>query len=132
MGHPATTTMSGNANNSDGLVYELTPSSSGWNETVIYSFSAASEGATPQAGLIIDSAGNLYGTTVSGDKGIGFGNVFELSPSSSGWVYSVLHKFTGAPDGAGAGGLVLDAAGNLYGPSGGGTHGSGLAYEIIP
>ena len=128
-----TTTMSGDANNSDGLVYELTPSSSGWNETVIYSFSAASEGATPQSGLIIDSAGNLYGTTLSGDKGIGFGNVFELSPSSSGWVYSVLHKFTGAPDGESPGGLVLDAAGNLYGPAGGGgTYRSGLAYEIIP
>lgn len=107
-----------------GVVFELTPSSSGWNETVLYSFTGVSDGSNPFAGVVFDNAGNLYGTTYYGGNGgcsvgsaqTSCGTVFELTPSSTGWTESVLYRFTGGADGANpAAPLILDGAGNLYG-----------------
>ena len=61
-----------------GTVFKLTPSNGGWKETVLYSFKGGADGADPEAGLVFDKAGNLYGTTVSG--GAGFGVVFRIKP----------------------------------------------------
>ncbi len=96
-----------------GTVFMATRSGGTWTETVLHSFNKT-DGATPTAGVVLDSAGNLYGTTNSG--GQAWGNVFELTPSGSGWTYQVLYSFTNGMDGRSPkGGLVLDGAGNLYG-----------------
>ncbi|HEY6768115.1 MAG TPA: choice-of-anchor tandem repeat GloVer-containing protein [Candidatus Sulfotelmatobacter sp.] len=104
----------GGANNK-GTVYELSPGSSGWTQTVLYSFAGGSDGESGNGSLIFDSAGNLYGTTNKGGAN-GSGTVFELSPSASGWTEQVLYTFTGGADGANPGGnLLIDSAGRIYG-----------------
>ncbi|MGB7583258.1 MAG: choice-of-anchor tandem repeat GloVer-containing protein [Terriglobales bacterium] len=127
-----------------GTVFELSPSSNGWAETVLYDFCSAtfcSDGAQPFAGLVFDNQGNLYGTTYEGGS-IGAGTVFELSPplSQGGqWTETVLWSFgTTKTDGAYPylGALNWDTAGNLYGTTehGGvnGLNGQGTVYELSP
>jgi len=115
-----------------GTVYKLTPNGSGWRETVIYRFTGGSDGANPEAGIIFDDAGNMYGTTSTG--GIGCGTVYKLTPSDSGWVENILYRFSRENDGCGAyAGLTLDAAGNLYGATyGEGPRGGGTLFELSP
>jgi len=78
-----------------GTVFQLTPSPSGeWTETVLHSFTGGADGDLPQGGLATDGAGNLYGTTSDGgDPNAYCGTVFSLSPSPSGWTFTVLHTF---------------------------------------
>jgi uncharacterized repeat protein (TIGR03803 family) len=123
-----------------GTVFELTPGAGGvWTENLLHSFNNDGvDGYYPYAGLVIDSAGNLCGTTVFGgiyESPYGYGTVFELSPVSGGaWTETVLHSFSGdAGDGRNpAGGLIFDSAGNLYGTTYfGGISGGGIAYELI-
>jgi uncharacterized repeat protein (TIGR03803 family) len=87
------------------------------NESVLYTFTGGNDGGNPYAGPILDSHGNLYGTTVY--RGMyGYGVVFELSPSPSGqWTETVLHSFNlDGQDGIRPySSLVMDSAGNLYG-----------------
>lgn len=113
-----------------GTVFKLTPTASGWSESVLYNFAGGKDGAWPEAGLLFDGAGNLYGTTFIGGV-YGEGTVFELIPVADGqWTESVIHTFNVA-DGAGPmGGLVLDGKGNLYGVAGGSP--GGIAYELVP
>jgi uncharacterized repeat protein (TIGR03803 family) len=126
----------------EGNVFELSPNGSGgWNETVLYSFCfdgypSCADGAQPFLSyLVIDPAGNLYGTTEYGGAN-GYGVVFELSPDGAGWKETVLHSF-GVPSGtdgsAPINGLIMDSAGNLYGTtfSGGGC-GCGSVFELSP
>ena len=77
-----------------GTVFELTPAGGGtWTEQVLYSFGNGMDGIYPQAGLIFDAAGNLYGTTYEGGV-FGYGTVFELTPAGGGtWTEKVLHSF---------------------------------------
>ena len=98
-----------------GGVFKITRSGAQFTETVLYNFTGGLDGGNPSSSLIFDTAGNLYGTTEF--WGTGSGTVFELSPSTgSGWTETTLYAFTGGADGGmPAGGLVLDAAGNLYG-----------------
>ena len=118
-----------------GIVFELSPvAGGGRTESIIYRFQGGSDGAGPQAGLIFDSKGNLYGTT-SGGGADGSGTVFVLSPPSSGsgqWIETVLYSFTGGSDGANPeAGLIFDQSGNLYGTtSSGGTANAGCAYIV--
>lgn len=109
-------------------IYELSPSNGGWNFTQLYNYDRFSEDNT--GNLIMDSAGNLYGT----NSITGFGSVFKLSPSGSGWTFTTVYTFTGGSDGEGPGGqLVLDSAGNLYGVAWkGGKYGQGVIWEITP
>jgi uncharacterized repeat protein (TIGR03803 family) len=102
-----------------GIVYRLSPSASGWVESILYAFQDASDGRYPYGGLAIDASGNLYGTTSAGGTG-GGGTVFELSPSGGNWTFSLLQRlpqngtgYCGGPTGA----LVLDSSGDLYGNS---------------
>ncbi len=122
-----------------GTAFELSPSADGsWKETIVHDFEGT-DGWEVHAGLIRDSAGNLYGTTANGGT-YAQGTVFELSPGKSGWSINVLHDFTGGADGAVPFGTVtLDAAGNLYGMTyeGGGTsseckYGCGVVFELSP
>lgn len=114
-----------------GTVFELSPSEGGgWTETVLHSFNdEGSDGYDPQAALIRDSAGNLYGTTTQEDLNF-YGTVFELSPRQGGWVETVLYNFSN--DGEDTfGGVVMDRAGDLYGATiGGGLYNIGTAFEL--
>jgi uncharacterized repeat protein (TIGR03803 family) len=130
------TTESGGSS-SGGTVFELTPNSSGgWTEQVLYSFTGfmgTGDGDLPFAGLVLDSKGNLYGTTLSGGTSFN-GTVFELSPGSNGtWTEKVLYNFTGGADGGSPqqSTLTLDSSGNLYGTTvSGGAYGEGSVYEL--
>jgi uncharacterized repeat protein (TIGR03803 family) len=130
-----------------GTVFRLAPSSGGWQESVLHVFADGSDGAYPVAPLVVDAAGNLYGTAAKGGNNCnlsGCGVVFELSLASSGeWRETVLHSFKGGKDGAvPLAGLTLDGSGNLYGTTvyGGvangcpssGTAGCGVVFEILP
>jgi uncharacterized repeat protein (TIGR03803 family) len=114
-----------------GTVFKLTRSSSGYTESVFYNFTGGSDGGNPHAALILDSAGNLYGTTSSGGSS-GFGTVFELKNSNGSWTESVLHTFAGGSDGASPyASVIFDTAGNLYGTtSAGGSNNSGTIFEL--
>jgi uncharacterized repeat protein (TIGR03803 family) len=113
----------------DGVLFELSPGSHGWTESVLYNFCAqfhCADGDGPYAGLIWDAAGNLYGTTEYGGKGSPqWGTAFELKHNPDGtWQHILLHSFPSFPgDGEVVyAGLVFDTSGNLYGAtnSGGG------------
>jgi uncharacterized repeat protein (TIGR03803 family) len=118
-----------------GTVFKLSPASGGgYTETVLYNFTGGSDGEDPYGGLILDSAGNLYGTTVLGGTS-GYGTVFELSPASGGgYTETVLHSFTGGSDGLYPYGiLIFDSTGNLYGTTiQGGPAGDGTVFELSP
>jgi uncharacterized repeat protein (TIGR03803 family) len=99
---------------------------------IIYSFAGGADGAYPYSDLIVDAAGNLYGTTKQGGTVDG-GTVFELTRTKDGWKHQVLYSFLGGPnDGAGPiAGLVFDSAGNLYGTTaGGGSSSSGTVFKL--
>jgi uncharacterized repeat protein (TIGR03803 family) len=118
-----------------GNVYELTPSNNGgWTESELYSFTGGSDGGDPWwGGVIVDGAGNLYGTTVYGGA-YNFGAVFQLTPSGRGWTESVLYSFQNGGDGLRPyGGLILDQLGNLYGTTTyGGSGGGGTVFKLTP
>jgi len=96
--------------NGYGVVFELSPAGANWTESVLYSFANDGDGAYPAAGLIMDKAGNLYGTTEDGPHGTG-NTVFEVSPSGGGWTEQTIYS-----GGFGSyAGLAMDAAGNLFG-----------------
>jgi len=103
---------------------------------VLYSFkgTGSADGANPYAGLVMDPAGNLYGTTVFGGSTAcrSCGIVFELSPASSGgWTESILHTFVGADGSEPWGMLIRNATGTLYGTAQyGGVYGGGTVYKI--
>lgn len=122
-----TTVNSGNSG--DGVVFELTRSGSGWIESVLWNFTG-SDGGAPLSGVIFDSTGNLYGTTSLGGAN-GLGTVYELSPAQSGWSETTLYSFT-SDTGPGAGGLVMDAHGDLFGMTGGVDDSTNVAFELTP
>ncbi len=123
-----------------GTVFSLRPSPRActaalcpWTETVLYRFTGGNDGATPEAEVILDHAGSLYGTTYAGGANKG-GTVFELTPAGSGWTESVLYSFSGFGGGLNpASGLIFDPAGNLYGTTAsGGQGGNGTVYQLTP
>jgi hypothetical protein len=100
-----------------GVAYKLTPGTDGrWSDKVLHRFGAfKADGQLLDSGVVTDSNGNVYGTTLQG--GIG-GAVFELSPQADGsWKETIVWNFPNAShDGGGPiAGLVFDQAGNLYG-----------------
>ena len=120
-----------------GIVFKLTKGSTGaWSETILHAFQGApTDGGGPGGKLILDSHGNLYGTTLYG--GIAFctlegcGTIFELSPTASGpWTETPLHVFAGTTDGGvPAGSLIVDEAGNFFGTT---SSASGTVFELSP
>jgi uncharacterized repeat protein (TIGR03803 family) len=110
----------------NGTVFKVAPTGT---ETVLYSFTGATDGALPQAGLAGDAAGNLYGTTSNGGAD-GQGTVFELDATRT---ETVLHAFTGRDGAVPSASLIRDAAGNLYGTTSlGGAHHHGTVFKMNP
>jgi uncharacterized repeat protein (TIGR03803 family) len=93
----------------------------------------ANDGSEPLVGLILDAAGNLYGTTFGGGA-FGYGAAFKLTPNADGsWTERVLHSFNGSDGAYPYAGLTFDAAGNLYGTtSEGGASGNGTVFKLTP
>jgi uncharacterized repeat protein (TIGR03803 family) len=114
-----------------GTVFELSPGTGGWKETILHSFGFNKHGCCPWAGVTMDSAGKLYGTASV---------AFELSPGSEGWKEIVLHTFSdqGNDGYEPYAGLIRDAIGSLYGTTqhGGGSKncdgGCGTVYQLAP
>src|SRR5258708_3118525 len=125
-----------------GVVYQLArPAVSGgaWTENVLYTFTDGDDGGYPQAGLVFDKKGNLYGTTSMAGS-LGGGVVFELSPptvSGGAWTYNVLFSFDPTKKSPGGcqpeAGLLPTFNGGLYGSTvGGGANGGGVAFLLTP
>jgi uncharacterized repeat protein (TIGR03803 family) len=117
-----------------GVVFELSPNGDGtWTENIIYNFTNSRDGYVPYAPLVMDAAGNLYGTAQAG--GIyGGGTVFRLTPSNGIWTESTLFAFTGGDGGGNPNfGVVLDSTGNLYGAADtGGGNFAGVIFKLTP
>jgi uncharacterized repeat protein (TIGR03803 family) len=126
-----------------GIAFELVKAGTTYTEKVLYAFAGGTDGANPGSGLVRDTSGNLYGTTVTGggsgcNAGTGCGTVFEITSAGN---EEVLYSFTGNADGASpSASLILDAAGNLYGttPYGGNlggvcaSRGCGVVFKVTP
>ena len=140
------TTDQGGAYNG-GTVFELVPGTSGYTETILWSFGGrAGDGTDPSGGVLLDSSGALYGVTYAGGgNGCsnfgGCGTIYRLTPSNSGYSETVLHSFTGGNDGAGpTGELIADTSGRLYGTATGGGNpgcryyspGCGTVFALTP
>ena len=117
------TTAFGGSNS--GVVFKLTRTGGGWTESVIGDF-----GGILFAGVTLDSVGNVYGVDYEGGQGLG--EVFQLMPSGSGWTTHVIHSFQGSEGQLPAGGLIFDAAGNLYGSTTVSRFGGGTIFELSP
>lgn len=121
-----------------GVAFELSPASEGpWTETVLHNFGREGDAAQPECNLIFDRQGNLYGTTTAGGAYGNAGTVFKLTPSSTGWIETVLYSFQGGINGPNPivplGGLVMNSEGQLFGvASFGGEYGEGAVFELNP
>ncbi|MGD0932221.1 MAG: choice-of-anchor tandem repeat GloVer-containing protein [Candidatus Korobacteraceae bacterium] len=128
------TTQSGGSGNG-GTIYELSPSGSGWSESTLHALNSSTEGAYIQAGLIFDSAGNLYGAAAAGGPN-GSGTVFQLAPSGDNWNFTVLYANFGEGGGyeGPAASLAIDQTGALYGTSVGWNDGNnfGTIFKLTP
>jgi uncharacterized repeat protein (TIGR03803 family) len=117
-----------------GTVFQLVQGSGGtWTENILYSFSSLIDGGEPTGPVVLDSAGNVFGSTYYGGT-YGFGTVFEVVRGSNGtWTEKVLHSFTGGNDGSSPyySPVILDGAGNIYGiAQNGGLHDYGVVFGV--
>lgn len=118
------------------VIFELSPSNGYWTYTILYRFGHLAAGG-PAAPLMLDAAGNLYGTTAGENDP--YGSVFKLSPDNGSWTFTTLHTFTRGLDGGNPySNVAMDAQGNLYGTAsvaGGSNYcpgGCGVVWEITP
>jgi uncharacterized repeat protein (TIGR03803 family) len=123
-----------------GTVFKLTPSGSGYSESILYRFQGGTDGAVPESALLAGSNGALFGATERGGANGGntnHGTVYELMPSGSGYSERVIFRFD-ASDGAfprDENGLYADNSGNLYGTASGGGGGKGcggVVFKLAP
>ena len=114
-----------------GTVFELKyVAGVGWTHTILHDFQEGNDGWTPEAGLVSDSSGNLYGATTSAGSA-GGGTLFKLSPSGDNWTFEVLYSFPGTRGCGPTETLTMDAAGNLYGTTGcSGAHSRGNIFKL--
>ena len=121
--------------NGYGFIFELSPASGGgWTLTHLHDF-VGTDGSQPFWTLVMDSSGNLYGTTPAGGTSTactgGCGVVFELTNNNGVWTETVLHNFENKEGSIPGAGLLMDSKGDLYGTaSAGGPFNYGTAYEM--
>jgi uncharacterized repeat protein (TIGR03803 family) len=125
----------GGANNR-GFVFEISPSGGSWTTQDIYDFSGP-DGSGSVGSVILDAAGNLYGTTPQGGSSTncsgGCGVVFELTPNAGHWTESVLLNFNGGNGSGPQARMTFDTNGNLYGTTWlGGPKNFGVVFELTP
>jgi uncharacterized repeat protein (TIGR03803 family) len=123
--------------NSCGTVFELENVSKGtYRQLLLHAFTGGPDGANPNASVILDAAGNVYGTAGFGGPSIcsfGCGTVYKLSPASGGgWIFHRLYGFTGFDGADPDGDLIMDATGNLYGTTVSGAQSYGNIFELSP
>jgi uncharacterized repeat protein (TIGR03803 family) len=128
--------------NGCGIVFELTPSKSGYAERILYNFKGADDGSGPSSGVTIDGSGTMYGVTNYGGgttcaSGYGCGTAYELTPQGAGsltYTERVLWSFGKGTDGYyPMSNVVIGKRGELYGTAWqGGTYNAGTAYELVP
>jgi uncharacterized repeat protein (TIGR03803 family) len=115
-----------------GTAFRLTPTSHGWDSTVLYNFRSHATFDPP----VFDATNNLYGTTSDGGGTCRCGEVYKLSPGGryGRWTYHSLYRFTGGDDGGfPQGGVILDDDGNLFGTTSMyGRDGYGVVFELMP
>jgi len=112
-----------------GTVFELTPADGGWSFTVLYSQAGWNVSGTFR-NLLLDASGNLYGTTHC-DGAPEAGTVYELTPASGSWTYTLLYTFTGGSDGLYSFSNLVLEQGKLYGTTNeGGTDDAGVVFEV--
>jgi uncharacterized repeat protein (TIGR03803 family) len=116
-----------------GVAFKFTRSGNSWNESVLWNFGQGIDGVIPIGGLVFDTSGNLYGETYAGGAS-GFGTVYRLTPSGSGWMENILNSFTDGADGSGpTAGAMVDGAGNVYATTHiGGAGGGGTPVKLTP
>jgi uncharacterized repeat protein (TIGR03803 family) len=140
-----TTRIGGDTDGYSGIAYRLSKKGGVWKEEILYNFLAATSGAAPDGGVILDKKGNVYGMTRFGGGSCDCGAVYKLSPPTGpgkSWTETTLHVFQGGSDGARPiGSLVFDGSGNLYGSTvwGGGSgcaqgtySGCGVVFKLSP
>ncbi|MGC2325580.1 MAG: choice-of-anchor tandem repeat GloVer-containing protein [Candidatus Sulfotelmatobacter sp.] len=133
-----------------GTVWKLSPVLTGKNagtytKKILHSFTAAKTGYYPGAGVVLDSSGNLYGTTATGGKygalcpnsndvNITCGTIFELAKTATGYTFKLLWSFNNADGGFPFANPILDSSGNLYGTTNGGgaSYNGGTVYKVSP
>jgi len=122
-----------------GTVFKLTPSGTGYHESLVWSFGNNEDGFNPEADLLVDSSGAIYGTTVNGGA-YGYGTVFRLTQSGSKYTEQILWSLGSGQDAKNPqGGLLPGAGGTLFGTTvrGGtgmtaGCTGCGSVFELMP
>jgi uncharacterized repeat protein (TIGR03803 family) len=128
-----TTEMGGDSNG--GTAYEFTPAHGSWTESALYIFNPSSNTlAMPNTGLVMDQAGNLYGSTGYSVDGNPSGGIYQLVHSQSGWSANALQIFNcvGGLNGCYPESLILDPSGNLLAPmDGAGFHHQGTVIELL-
>jgi len=112
-----------------GIVFELQPSGSSWTETVLHNFADGTDGGTPYAGLVADASGNFYGAATQGGVN-GGGTVFELSPVSGGYTFSVPASVPGWGISGTFRDVLLDKSGVIYATTHCDGTGSGSIYQL--
>lgn len=124
----------GTHKNMPGAIFKLTPSAGGrWKKTTLYSFELGGKPVGP-GDLLLDQAGNLYGTAAGGGVDEG-GSIFKLTPTPRGnWKETIVYIFpTTSPEGCGPGELIMDRKGNLFGTTDDrGRFGGGSVFELTP
>jgi len=122
-----------------GIAFELTPSGGGYTESILHSFGNGTDGRDPLAGVVFDTAGNVYGTTSRGGTGSlelchgSCGTVYQLVPSNGAWTENVLVNFDVTNGQTPYGNLIIDGSGNLYGTAAsGGQNGGGVVFQLAP
>ncbi|MGA7461292.1 MAG: choice-of-anchor tandem repeat GloVer-containing protein [Candidatus Korobacteraceae bacterium] len=124
-------TTSSGGTSAGGAIVELSPSNGGWTGNTLVDFLSSQDGSLGDANsLVMDSQGNLYGALASGGPGGGYGTVYELMRSGSGWNFSLLWDFTSQGCADPFAGVTL-YNGNLYGTcNAGGAYGQGEVFEL--
>lgn len=131
MGNLFGTTSSGGAGRG-GTVFRLTPGSNGWAETILYAFPASvagPDGDIPAGGVVLDSAGRIYGATGFGGAH-GAGAVYELTPSGSGYTEQLIFNFLPNNGLEPNSSIVVDSKGRLYGTTLSGGIGLGNVFRL--